>query len=150
MDLKLKPADEAFRGEVHDFLANEVSAELCEAGRLRRSRFQDATTAIAFQRVLYDKGWAAPDWPEEHGGTGWSLVQRYIFAQECARAEVPWLIPTGLKMCGPTLIGHGSAEQQRRFLPAILSGDHLWCQGYSEPGAGSDLASPPRARRAYR
>ena len=82
-----------------------------------------------------------PDWPEEYGGTNWSLAQRYIFAQECARHDVPGISPMGLRMCGPMLIGYGSDEQKAHYLPRILSGEDIWCQGYSEPGAGSDLAS---------
>ena len=96
---------------------------------------------MAWQKLLFDKGWAAPEWPAEYGGTDWSLTQRYIFSQECARAETPGISPMGLKMCGPMLIGYGTKEQKDYYLPRILSGEHIWCQGYSEPGAGSDLAS---------
>ena len=83
---------------------------------------------MAWQKLLFDKGWAAPEWPVEYGGTDWSLTQRYIFAQECARAETPGISPMGLKMCGPMLIGYGSEEQKNYYLPRILSGEHIWCQ----------------------
>lgn len=96
---------------------------------------------MAWQKILHARGWAAPDWPVEYGGTDWTVVQRYIFAEECVAAEAPSLIPMSLKMCGPMLIGHGTDAQKARYLPRILSGEDIWCQGYSEPGSGSDLAS---------
>ncbi len=141
MDMTLSPADEAFRTEIRDFLNVALTEELREAGRKRTSLWQDIESAMAWQRILHAKGWAAPDWPEQYGGTNWSLVQRYIFAQECARAQTPALIPMSLKMCGPMLIGHGTEEQKAHYLPRILSGEDIWCQGYSEPGSGSDLAA---------
>ncbi len=141
MDMKLSPADEEFRKMVRDFLATELSEEFRDAGRKRTSLWQDIRYGMDWQRILHAKGWAAPDWPVEYGGTGWSMVERYVFAQECARADAPALIPMSLKMCGPMLIGYGSAAQKAFYLPRILSGEDIWCQGYSEPGAGSDLAS---------
>ncbi|MBT4161788.1 MAG: acyl-CoA dehydrogenase [Gammaproteobacteria bacterium] len=133
--------DEAFRQEVRTFLEENLTEDLREAGRKKTSVWQEPKSATAWQQLLYNKGWLVPDWPVEHGGTGWSLSQRYIFAQECARAETPGISPMGLRMCGPMLIGYGSEEQKSHYLPKILSGEHIWCQGYSEPGAGSDLAS---------
>ena len=141
MDSQFSTADEAFRGEVRSFLNENLSEELREAGRKKTSIWQENNSAMAWQKLLFDKGWAAPEWPAEYGGTDWSLTQRYIFSQECARAETPGISPMGLKMCGPMLIGYGTKEQKDYYLPRILSGEHIWCQGYSEPGAGSDLAS---------
>lgn len=141
MDMHAAPNDEAFRADIRAFLDVELTDELRDAGRKRTSLWQDVDAAMAWQRILHAKGWAAPDWPVEYGGTGWTLSQRYIFAQECAQADAPALIPMSLKMCGPMLIGHGTAEQKAKYLPRILSGEDFWCQGYSEPGAGSDLAS---------
>ena len=136
-----KRLDEAFRQEVRTFLQESLTDELREAGRKKTSIWQEPKSAAAWQQVLYKKGWLVPDWPQEYGGTNWSLTQRYIFAQECARAEVPGISPMSLRMCGPMLIGYGTDEQKAHYLPRILSGEDIWCQGYSEPGAGSDLAS---------
>jgi len=141
MDMTLSPADEAFRATVCEFLDTALTDELREAGRKRTSLWQDIDSAMAWQRILHAKGWAAPDWPKEYGGTDWTLVQRYIFARECVRAEAPALVPMSLKMCGPMLIGYGTAAQKAHYLPRILNGEDIWCQGYSEPGSGSDLAS---------
>jgi len=141
MDLTLSAADEAFRLEVRTFLEESLTPELQEGADKRTSLWQDVPSSMTWQRILHLKGWVAPDWPAEYGGTGWSVVQRYIFAQECARVRCPSLIPMSLKMCGPMLIGYGTAEQKAHYLPRILSGQDFWCQGYSEPGSGSDLAS---------
>ena len=141
MDVQLSPADEAFRGEIRAFLDVSLTDGLRDAARKRTSLWQDIESSMAWQRILHAQGWAAPDWPVEYGGTGWSLVQRYIFAQECVRAEAPALIPMSLRMCGPMLIGYGTEAQKARYLPRILSGTDIWCQGYSEPSSGSDLAS---------
>ena len=141
MDLKLSETDELFRQQVRDFLNDSLTDELREAGRKRTSLWQEIDSSMAWQRILHAKGWAAPDWPIEYGGADWSLAQRYIFAQECAQADAPLLVPMSLKMCGPMLIGYGTQEQKDQLLPRILSGEDIWCQGYSEPGAGSDLAS---------
>ncbi len=141
MDLKLSSEDARFREEVRDFLSKALTAELREAGRKRTSLWQEIESAMSWQSILHAKGWAAPDWSVEHGGTDWTLPQRYIFALECAQAEAPLLIPMSLKMCGPMLIGYGTTDQKSYYLPRILSGEDIWCQGYSEPGSGSDLAS---------
>lgn len=141
MHAKPTAADLSFREEVREFLDASLTDELREAGWKKTSLWQEPVSAAAWQKVLYEKGWLVPDWPAEYGGTGWSLSQRYIFAQECARYDVPGISPMGLKMCGPMLIGHGTEEQKSYYLPRILSGEDIWCQGYSEPGAGSDLAS---------
>ncbi len=141
MDAKLSPEDETFRLTVRRFLEETLTEPLRDAARKRTSLWQDIGSSMTWQQTLHKQGWAAPDWPVEYGGTGWSLIQRYIFAQECVRAEAPALIPMSLKMCGPMLIGYGTDEQKAHYLPRILSGEDIWCQGYSEPGAGSDLAS---------
>ncbi len=141
MDVMLSEADTAFRHEIRGFLAESLTDELREAGRKRTSLWQDIESAMTWQRILDEKGWAAPDWPVEYGGTDWTLAQRYIFAMECARANAPALVPMSLKMCGPMLIGYGTEAQKSHYLPRILSGEDVWCQGYSEPGSGSDLAS---------
>jgi acyl-CoA dehydrogenase len=141
LDSQLSATDETFRREVRSFLNENLSEELREAGRKKTSIWQEINSAMAWQKMLFDKGWVAPEWPLEYGGTDWSLAQRYIFSQECARAETPSISPMGLKMCGPMLIGYGTEKQKNYYLPKILSGEHIWCQGYSEPGAGSDLAS---------
>jgi len=141
MDLSLSDQDLAFRDEVRSFLAAELTPALKTAGQNRTSTFQEPESALAWQAILHEKGWLVPDWPVDYGGPGWTVMQRYIFAGECSRHEAPYLFPTGLKMCGPALITHGTAEQKAYYLPRILNGEHFWCQGYSEPGAGSDLAS---------
>ena len=96
---------------------------------------------VRWQKILYKKGWAAPNWPVEHGGTGWTPVQKYIFSSECARVGAPETVPFGLKMVAPVIFTYGTDEQKQRFLPDILASNVWWCQGYSEPNAGSDLAS---------
>jgi len=134
-------ADDKFRQDVRTFLESALTDELREAGRKKTSIWQEPVSAAGWQKVLHDKGWLVPDWPEEYGGTNWTLTQRYIFAQECANFDVPGISPMGLRMCGPMLIGYGTEEQKSHYLPRIRSGEDIWCQGYSEPGAGSDLAS---------
>ncbi len=131
----------AFRAEVRAFLAEGLTPELARAGRRATSVFSEPQHSIAWQRILTARGWGAIDWPVEYGGTGWSPLHKYIFAAECARAGAPNLLPQGLKMVAPVLMHYGSAEQKAFFLPRILSGEHYWCQGFSEPGSGSDLAS---------
>jgi acyl-CoA dehydrogenase len=141
MDLELTEADRAFRDEVRTFLAENLTPELREAGRRLTSAFTDKAYSMPWQAILYKKGWVAPTWPVEYGGTGWTDMQRYIFSIECAKAGTPGLAPMGLRMVGPCIMRYGTPEQKAFFLPRILSGEDYWCQGYSEPGAGSDLAS---------
>lgn len=138
MDLDFSPEDEAFRAEVRAFLAEHYPADIRRKVQLGIALTKD--DYVRFQRVLYEKGWIAPSWPVEHGGCGWSATRRYIFEDELAAADTPRLIPFGLKMLAPVLMAFGSPAQQQRFLPRILSSEDWWCQGYSEPGAGSDLA----------
>ncbi len=141
MDLSLKPADLAFRDEVRAFLDSRLTPELRAAGRAVTSVFIEPRHSLPWQRILHAKGWVAPSWPREHGGAGFDDMQRYIFASELARAGAPGLAPMELRMVGPCLMHYGTAEQKTLYLPRILSGEDYWCQGYSEPGAGSDLAS---------
>jgi acyl-CoA dehydrogenase len=141
MQLNLSARDLAFRGEVRAFLSESLTPELREAGRLATSVFFDRKHSIPWQKILHAKGWVAPSWPVEYGGTGWDEMQRYIFASECARAGAPGLAPMGLRMVGPCIMRYGTDEQKAFYLPRILSGEDYWCQGYSEPGSGSDLAS---------
>ncbi|MCG8312905.1 MAG: acyl-CoA dehydrogenase family protein [Pseudomonadales bacterium] len=141
MDLTISKKYQDFREEVRAFLAESLTPEIREAGRYSTSVFSDSDSALAWQKILNAKGWAAPHWPKQYGGTGWDIVERSIFSEECLKAEAPLLVPMGLHMCGPCIIGYGSQEQKDYYLPRILSGEDYWCQGYSEPNAGSDLAS---------
>jgi alkylation response protein AidB-like acyl-CoA dehydrogenase len=131
----------AFRDEVRTFLSEKLTPELRRGARRGTSVFLHPEVADAWQRILHAQGWAAPDWPVEYGGTGWNEIQRYIWAEEYARAHAPGLSPMGLKMVAPVIMHYGSPEQKATLLPRILSGEDRWCQGYSEPGSGSDLAS---------
>ena len=141
MNLELTEQHEAFRDEVRQFLKDHLPADLAAAGRQTTSVFIDPEYSLPWQRILNEKGWAAPHWPQAHGGPGWDEMQKYIFASECAKAGAPPLAPMGLNMVGPCIMGYGTDEQKAHYLPRILSGEDYWCQGYSEPGAGSDLAS---------
>ena len=141
MDMQLKPEDEAFRQEVRAFLDDKLDAELREAGQKTSGISSAHVPLMRWHKILHEKGWIAPGWPQEFGGTGWGDMQRYIWQSECARANTPKLYPMGLGMIGPTLIACGTKQQQEAYLPKLLSGAHIWCQGYSEPGSGSDLAS---------
>lgn len=141
MDLTFSPADEAFRAEVRDFLDTHLTADLRAYAAKMTSVYADKPIALRWQEILRKKGWAAPSWPVEYGGCDWSVAQHYIWQTELARAGAPPLSPMGIGMCGPALIGHGSPEQKAHYLPRILSGADFWCQGYSEPHAGSDLAA---------
>lgn len=131
----------AFRTEVRGWLADNLPPDLRQAHDRATSVFVDKQFNLAWQAILLRKGWVAPHWPTEHGGTGWNEAQRYIFASECARAGAPSLAPMGLKMVAPVIMKYGSAAQKAWYLPKLLSGEHYWCQGYSEPQAGSDLAA---------
>ena len=130
----------AFREEVRRFIEDNLTDEMREAGRLQTG-FPDVEQSIAWQKVRHQRGWAAPSWPKEYGGPGWDEIQQSIFREEACKANAPTEHLQSLMMCGPCLMGHGSQEQKDYYLPKILSGEHIWCQGYSEPGAGSDLAS---------
>ncbi|NKC01538.1 MAG: acyl-CoA dehydrogenase [Pseudomonadales bacterium] len=141
MDISFSTEHEAFREEVREFLELSLTDELRQASEFCPGIFLDYEYNMAWHKVLYEKGWVAPSWPKEYGGTGWDLTQRYIWTTETMLADAPSTAPMGLGMCGPMLIGHGTDEQKSFFLPRILSGEDYWCQGYSEPISGSDLAS---------
>ena len=141
MDIRLLPEHERFRDEVRTFLDGALDDDLRDGARFCPGVFQDYETNIRWHRILYKQGWIAPSWPKQYGGTGWDLMQRHIWTTEASLAGAPGVAPMGLGMCGPMLIGHGTPEQRTFYLPRILSGEDYWCQGYSEPGAGSDLAS---------
>lgn len=130
---------DALRTEIRDFLQSEIPEDICEA--VRTHCLVTREQAQRWQRILHRRGWAAPGWPREHGGTGWSLLEQAVFREEYARSDAPRFENLGVDTIGPTLIRHGTPEQQARFLPGILSFDDYWAQGYSEPDAGSDLAS---------
>lgn len=141
MKLAFTREEEAFRQEVRDFLADKLTSDLRAYAKRMTSVYSTKPVAMEWQRILVKQGWACPSWPVEYGGTNWSVAQRYIFDVEMARAGAPPLSPMGIGMCGPALIGHGSKAQKDYYLPRILSGEDFWCQGYSEPHAGSDLAA---------
>ncbi|MCU0730364.1 MAG: acyl-CoA dehydrogenase family protein [Hyphomonas sp.] len=138
MNLDFTPEENAFRDEVRAFIRDNYPKELINMGTredLSREQF------LAWHKILGKKGWSAPAWPKKYGGTGWTSTQRYIWSEENARVDALMPLPFGVSMVGPVIYTFGSEEQKQRHLPGILSGDVWWCQGYSEPGAGSDLAS---------
>ena len=139
MDLRFNPEEQAFRDEVRAFIRDNLPAEIRERMRLGYGpRKQDT---VAWQRILNKRGWAAMSWPEEWGGPGWTSVQKMIFLEENQIAPAPELSSFNITMLGPVLIQFGTEEQKKRFLPRAANLDDWWCQGFSEPGAGSDLAS---------
>jgi acyl-CoA dehydrogenase len=141
MKLEFSEQDESFRQEVRAFFDAHLTEEMREAARRTTTVFADKDLAMRWQKILVDKGWAVPAWPVEYGGTDWTPTQKYIFSEESARAHAPGLIPLGLRMLAPVLFKYGTDEQKNYYLPRMLSGEHYWCQGYSEPGSGSDLSS---------
>ncbi|KMO78715.1 acyl-CoA dehydrogenase family protein [Mycolicibacterium chlorophenolicum] len=147
MDLQWSPTDLAFRDEVRAFLEEKLTPGLRRAGRLMTSVYADHEASMEWQRILHEKGWAAPAWPVEHGGCDWSLTQHYIFSRESTLAGAPTLSPMGIKMVAHAIIRFGTEEQKNFFLPRILTGEVFFCQGYSEPEAGSDLAALSMAAR---
>ncbi|WOF72527.1 acyl-CoA dehydrogenase family protein [Parvibaculaceae bacterium PLY_AMNH_Bact1] len=130
-----------FAGQVRAFLADQLTPELRFAGQNTVGTHSDIEACRVWHRRLYQKGWIAPAWPAEYGGTGWSLKQQVLFERECAMNDAPILFAGGVRSVGPLLIEMGTPEQKEKYLPKILSGEDLWCQGFSEPGAGSDLAA---------
>lgn len=141
MTTQTKEELDAFREEVAAYLDTAPTDAIREAGRKTTSAFAPFEQGAAWQAILNEKGWAAPYWPEEYGGTGWSAEQRTIFEEEYRKRDLPPLLPNSLKMVGPLLIDLGTEEQKAKYLPRILSGEDYWTQGYSEPNSGSDLAS---------
>jgi alkylation response protein AidB-like acyl-CoA dehydrogenase len=130
-----------FRREVREFLSRSLTVELRAEAARQIGVFSEPSVGRKWHRILFEQGWITPTWPLEFGGIGWTPLQKYTFDQECALAEAPVISAAGLQMCGPILMQFGTPQQQVRFLPRLRSGDDYWCQGYSEPGAGSDLAS---------
>ena len=130
---------DAFRTEIREFLARELSPDLKQAAQMGFGISRELGTR--WHRKLFEAGWIAPTWPEEHGGTGWGLAKQHLFAEELALAGAPMIMPFGVGMVGPVIYSFGTDAQKARHLPGILDGSVWWCQGYSEPGSGSDLAS---------
>jgi alkylation response protein AidB-like acyl-CoA dehydrogenase len=139
MDLNFTPEELAFRDEVREFVRTKLPADLSE--RVKAGQALRLEDYRRWQKILFERGWGAPTWPKEFGGTGWDPIRLHIFEEELALAGAPKPVPFGLRMVGPVIMAFGSREQQQRFLPRIVSGEDWWCQGYSEPGSGSDLAS---------
>jgi len=139
MDLTYNADELAFRDDVRRFLAEKLPGQLSEKVRLGKGLTK--ADMEEWHAILNGRGWLAGNWPKEHGGAGWNAVQRHIFEEETTAAFAPRIVPFGLAMLGPVLQAFGSKQQQEYYLPRILNGDDWWCQGYSEPGAGSDLAS---------
>jgi alkylation response protein AidB-like acyl-CoA dehydrogenase len=139
MDVILNEEDLAFREEIRAVFRNEFPEDI----RRKRERGipMEREDLVRFQQWLHERGWAGVNWPVQYGGTGWTPVQKYLFAIEMAEADAPPIVPFGLSMVGPVVYTFGNEEQKKRFLPDILASKVWWCQGYSEPGAGSDLAS---------
>jgi acyl-CoA dehydrogenase len=141
MNLNFTDKEIAFQQEVRQFLKENLPQHIIAGTANNGSVFVEKDIALEWQAILVKKGWAVPQWPVEHGGTDWSPTQKYIFSKECYEAGAPMLIPLGLLMLAPVIMAFGTEEQKTEYLPKILNGEHYWCQGYSEPGAGSDLAS---------
>lgn len=139
MDLDFTPDELTFREEVRAFLRAKLPADI--ARKVHDGRRLAKDDFVRWQKILHAQGWGASSWPVAHGGTGWNPVQQHIFDEECADAGAPMQLPFGLKMVAPVIMTYGSAAQQQHFLPRIVDGTDWWCQGYSEPGSGSDLAS---------
>lgn len=133
--------DAAFRAELDEFLRTELTEDLREAGRRTTGVHSEIGAAREWHRRLFRRGWIAPAWPTSQGGCGWDARRRFLFDQACARNDAPVLFGTGIRSLGPLLIAMGTEAQKRRYLPKILNGEDLWCQGFSETGAGSDLAA---------
>ncbi|MBB3892317.1 alkylation response protein AidB-like acyl-CoA dehydrogenase [Phenylobacterium haematophilum] len=141
MDLEFSKEDLAFRDEVRAFIAEAFDDDMRARSAQSKNGHIDKAGQVRWLKRLNEKGWIAPDWPKEYGGTGWSHAQKYIFDMEMALAGAPSTSNMGLKMCAPVVMAFGTPEQKAQHLPKILSTDVWWCQGYSEPGSGSDLAS---------
>jgi alkylation response protein AidB-like acyl-CoA dehydrogenase len=139
MDLNFTPQEEAFRSEVRDFLAAKLPKRLSD--KVGSGKHLTKADMEEWHAILNERGWLANHWPEQYGGPGWTPIEKFIFENECALAHAPRIVPFGVNMLGPVLIKYGNEAQKRHWLPRILDGSDWWCQGYSEPGAGSDLAS---------
>ncbi|MBL6952641.1 MAG: acyl-CoA dehydrogenase family protein [Alphaproteobacteria bacterium] len=141
MEMGMTAADEAFRNEVRAFFDEKLTDDMREASNLSSGVFAEFEIGRRWHTALYEQGWIAPSWPAAHGGADWTPMQRYIYDSEAGAAGAPKLFSMGLRMVGPVVMKFGNDEQKNFYLPRIRSGADVWCQGYSEPGAGSDLAS---------
>ncbi len=139
MDLNFTAEEELFRRDVRAFLADKLPARLSD--KVAKGKHLSKSDMEEWHAILNARGWLANHWPVEHGGPGWSAVEKFIFEHECCLANAPRIVPFGVNMLGPVLIKYGNEAQKRHWLPRILDGSDWWCQGYSEPGAGSDLAA---------
>ena len=139
MDINYTAEERAFRDEVRTFLNEKLPKDI--SSKVKEHKRLGKEDTIRWQKILNEQGWLALHWPKEHGGTGWSPIQKHIFEEECAEAGAPTVLPFGVNMVAPVIIKFGTQEQKDYYLPRILRSDDWWCQGYSEPGAGSDLAS---------
>ncbi|MGE4281493.1 MAG: acyl-CoA dehydrogenase family protein [Magnetospirillum sp.] len=139
MDINFTAEEEDFRSQIRAFIDANLPSSI--ARKVLDGRRLGSQDYVTWQRILAAHGWGAPAWPQQFGGTGWNAVQQYIFEEECADAGAPKQLPFGLKMVGPVIMAFGNQTQQDRFLPHIIDAGDWWCQGYSEPGSGSDLAS---------
>ena len=139
MNLEFSEEDLKFKAEVKGFISKNLDKNT--QSKMDNGHHLSKEELVAWQKQLNNKGWMAPNWPKEYGGTGWSVTQRYIFDEECGAASAPSALPFGVTMVAPVIIKFGTQEQKEVYLPKILSSEHWWCQGYSEPGSGSDLAS---------
>ncbi|MBD3650279.1 MAG: acyl-CoA dehydrogenase family protein, partial [Alcanivorax sp.] len=139
MDINYTAEERAFRDEVRTFLNEKLPKDI--SSKVKEHKRLGKEDTIRWQKILNEQGWLALHWPKEYGGTGWSPIQKHIFEEECAEAGAPTVLPFGVNMVAPVIIKFGTQEQKDYYLPRILRSDDWWCQGYSEPGAGSDLAS---------
>ncbi len=139
MDLDISPDDLAFRDQVRAFVDEKLPPDIRR--KVEASKHLGRDDYVRWQKILYEKGWIAPNWPAQYGGPGWTPVQRYLFDDVMGNSPAPRVIPFGVTMVGPVIYSFGNEAQKERFLPRILASDDWWCQGYSEPGAGSDLAA---------
>jgi alkylation response protein AidB-like acyl-CoA dehydrogenase len=139
VEIAFTAEEQAFQDDVRRFLARELPADIRD--KVYNARHLDRDDYVRWQKILHAKGWGAPAWPVEFGGTGWTAIQQHIFDEEMALAGAPRTVPFGPKMVAPVIMKFGSEAQQKRFLPRIIAMDDWWCQGYSEAGSGSDLAS---------
>ena len=139
MNLNFSEKDLIFKQEVRDFINKNLNPNTKK--KVEEGHHLTKEDMLKWQNKLYEKGWMAPSWAKEYGGTDWTVTQRYIFDEECGAASAPSVLPFGVTMVAPVIIKYGTKEQKDFYLPKILSTEHWWCQGYSEPGSGSDLAS---------
>jgi alkylation response protein AidB-like acyl-CoA dehydrogenase len=139
MRLEFTPEEEAFRREVRQFVQDELDPAI--KVKVERGLRLEKSDYVAWYTKLYEKGWITPGWPEDHGGPGWTPIQKYLFDEETLLGGAPRIIASGINMLGPVLIAFGTPEQKEKYLPAIRRSESWWAQGFSEPGAGSDLAS---------